>query len=76
MAVEFYRPILENPQVQNLMNIRPVWTELFHSDRQKRMDGRMDRQMWQNNLSLFAILRLHLKNKVTWNVKQIRFLLW
>jgi hypothetical protein len=32
------------PQVQNLMNIRPVGTDLFHADRKKRADGRTDRR--------------------------------
>src|SRR5215469_7085244 len=36
MTLEFSRPILENPQVENLMTIRPMGTDLFHVDRRDR----------------------------------------
>ena len=38
----------KDPQVQNLMNFRPVGTDLFHADRKKRVDGRTDRRTRQN----------------------------
>jgi hypothetical protein len=62
ITLEFYRPILENLQVQNLMNIRRVGTELFHSDRQKWTDGQTDVTEPFVTYRNFAIAP---KNKVT-----------
>ena len=50
------------PQILNFKKIRPIVSELFHTDR-KREDGRTNREMWQNWLTIF-------RNFARWSVQE------
>jgi len=62
MQQEFFRHILKNTQISNLMKIRIEETDLFHAG--GRVDGRTDRGKEKHDAAsdrVFAILRTGLR---------------
>jgi len=53
----FLDRFLTNSKISNFMELHPVGAKLFHED------GHMDRLRDMTNLSLFAILQMHLKSR-------------